>query len=216
MKILFIGNSHTFYNAMPFQVRHLVRGAGIGCDVCIVANGGMTLGWHAEQPSTIADILYGEFSHIVLQQKSHPFDGAEALLADLALLEPSLAKSGARTFLCNSWPEKDKPENRPIIDAAIRNASRTLGFGILPVSDVWFNVLAENPVLELYDIDREHASPLGSYLAAAAIACTLAPVNPSTLPARIEVESTVLADVGMENAGLVGKAVEKALREKRT
>ena len=54
MKILFVGNSHTYANALPFQVRAMIdRTEGVGtCDVHAVTPGGKSLHWHAGEPGS--------------------------------------------------------------------------------------------------------------------------------------------------------------------
>ncbi len=42
MQILFIGNSHTFCNGLPYQVRELLRTSNPDVDVAMCATGGMT------------------------------------------------------------------------------------------------------------------------------------------------------------------------------
>jgi hypothetical protein len=209
MRILFIGNSHTFYNAMPFQVRQILRGAGTPCDVQMIATGGMTLGWHAEQPATIAALSLGEFSCVVLQQKAHPFDGARALSDDLTKLAPALEASGARIVLYGVWPEKDRPENRKVLDDALRGAAADRGLGLAPVSAAWAHLGREHPEVELYDGDCEHASPLGSYVAACVLARVLGQVE--RFPARIETRGRVLTDVAPGDVVMVERAVAAAL-----
>jgi hypothetical protein len=209
MRILFIGNSHTFYNAMPFQVRQILRGVGTPCDVQVVATGGMTLGWHAEQPATMSAIELGEFSHVVLQQKAHPFDGAGALSGDLAKLAPALEASRARVILYGVWPEKDRPENRTVLDDALRGAAFERGFTLAPVSAAWAHLERDRPEVDLYDGDREHASPLGSYAAACVLARVLG--YAARFPARIEAAGRVIADVTPDDVVMVERAVAAAL-----
>ena len=50
LKILFIGNSHTYYNDMPQMVRQRASEDGYGCHVTMLAHGGWFLSQHAEEP----------------------------------------------------------------------------------------------------------------------------------------------------------------------
>jgi hypothetical protein len=118
MKILFIGNSHTFYHGLPFQVRELVRHSNPDVDTAMCATGGMTLGWHSEQPETQMAIQYHEWDYIVLQQKSHPFDGYDVLLSDCKSLLPYLRKTQAKILLFMTWAEKKIPANQATLDKA--------------------------------------------------------------------------------------------------
>jgi hypothetical protein len=55
----------------------------------------MTLGWHAGQPATQMAIQYNPWDYIVLQQKTHPFDGYHSLLEDCKAMLPYLRKTQA-------------------------------------------------------------------------------------------------------------------------
>ncbi len=47
MRILFIGNSHTYMNDMPQLVREMIESAtGEKCDVVMLAYSGRSLKWH--------------------------------------------------------------------------------------------------------------------------------------------------------------------------
>ncbi|MGQ9854612.1 MAG: hypothetical protein ACUVTG_14580, partial [Candidatus Oleimicrobiaceae bacterium] len=75
MRIIFIGNSHTYVNGLPYQVREMVnRLKGTGwCETWMVTAGGKSLAWHAEQPNTILNITCNRWDYVVLQQRTHPF-----------------------------------------------------------------------------------------------------------------------------------------------
>lgn len=46
MKLLFIGNSHTYYNAMPDMVRKLFEATGQRTHITMIAEGGKSLSYH--------------------------------------------------------------------------------------------------------------------------------------------------------------------------
>ena len=211
MRPLFIGNSHAFYNALPFQVREMVRSLEIPCEVQVLTMGGVSLAWHAKQRGTMATIRYGGWTHIVLQQKSHPFPGEERLLADLETLRPHLEHSGAKILLYGIWPEEAKPENRTVIDNALVAASSRFGYPIVPVSSAWHLCEGGAPEIDLYDTDGEHASPAGSYLAACVFAGYLTAQSPVGLPGRIELNGDVLADIAPETARHLREAARQVL-----
>jgi len=207
MKVLFIGNSHTFYNAMPFQVRELLRPQDPAATVAMCATGGMTLGWHAEQPETRTAILYQDWDAIVLQQKTHPFDGVEALRKDCRALLPYLKKSRAKVWLYMTWAEKRFPANQAILDHAFTQVAQEIGATPAPVARVWCRLREVAPAIEMYDVDQEHASPNGSYLVACAFYTLLTGRSPVGLPARICVNGDVLADIPAPIAQPIHQAV---------
>ena len=71
MRILFIGNSHTYFNGMPFMVRHMLRQGGRPqAEVSMVAPDGRPLSWHVKEPTTRFAIRMHPWDRIVLQQQT--------------------------------------------------------------------------------------------------------------------------------------------------
>ena len=212
MRILFIGNSHTFYNSMPFQVRELLRLHDPNAQVAMLAVGGVNLGWHAGQPTTRTAILYHDWDAIVLQQKTHPFDGAQALLDDCRLLQPYLKRSTAKVWMYMTWAEKKIPANQAVLDHAFTFVASEIGAGVAPVAGAWHRLRESDPSIEMYDIDQEHASPIGSYLVACTFYSLFTGRSAIGLPSRIKVRGDVLSDVDDFVARQVQEAVDATIR----
>ena len=49
LRLLFIGNSHTYYNDMPLMAAKKARAAGYDCEVTMIAHGGWFLAQHVAQ-----------------------------------------------------------------------------------------------------------------------------------------------------------------------
>ena len=79
LRILFIGNSHTYYNDMPSMVKALAEEAGFSCEVVMIAHGGWFLKQHVKEPDVRFNIRYGNYDYVVLQEHAHPFGPAEDL-----------------------------------------------------------------------------------------------------------------------------------------
>jgi hypothetical protein len=211
-KILFIGNSHTFYNGLPYQVRELIRLKNPDVEVTMCATGGMTLGWHAEQPETQMAIKYEKWDYIVLQQKTHPFDGYDVLLNECNSLLPLMRKTQAEILLFMTWAEKRFPANQVILDTAFTQVAQTIQARLVPVSTAWRKILQSEPGIELYDTDGEHASPSGSYLAACVFYAAIQGVSPVGLPNRIYANRDILADIPQNHAAIIQNAAWWALQ----
>ena len=50
LRLLFIGNSHTYYNDMPLMAAKKARAAGYDCEVTMIAHGGWFLEQHVAEP----------------------------------------------------------------------------------------------------------------------------------------------------------------------
>ncbi len=202
MRILFVGNSHTYANGLPFQVRAMVEhGLGPGsCDVAMVAPGGQPLAWHAGEPGSTLSIRCGWWDWVVLQQATHPFAGYEQLAADYAGLAPHIEGGGARAMLYMTWARKVRPHQQAEIDAAFERLAGERGLALARVSRAWVRALAERPDIQLYQDDGSHASPAGSYVAACVFFATLTGQSPVGLPARIVEAGQVLAHLPTDAA----------------
>ena len=98
-KLLFIGNSHTYVNALPHLVAELFRiYENEEVMPVMLTQGGVTLRWHSDQDQTAFNIRYGGYDYVVMQQATHPFDGAECLLRGAQMLLPLIRQKGEKYF----------------------------------------------------------------------------------------------------------------------
>ena len=211
MRILCIGNSHTFCNGLPFQLRELLRNDYPATEIAMHAPPGVTLGWHALQPETQMAILYHDWDYIVLQQRSHPFDGYAALQSDCDALLPFLRRSAAKTLMFVTWSEKRLPENQAIIDDAFTQVAHEISASLVPVSRAWQTCLHDEADIELYDTDGEHASPRGSYLAACVFYSVIQGRSPVGLPNAIRVNGDELVNLAHDMAERIQRVVARTI-----
>lgn len=211
MNILFIGNSHTFFNGLPFVVRSFLRQDDPTTEAWMDAVGGMTLAWHANEPKTQANILYHPWDFIILQEKTHPFDGYPVLRESCLALQPFLSRSTARVLLYMTWAEKRFPENQPILEDAFQRTAQELGWGLAPVSRAWQALRRDHPKIELYYEDGEHAGPRGSYLAACVFYAVMTGKSPLGMPAAVSVSGDRLIDLPESEANILQQYAQQAV-----
>ncbi len=170
MKVLFIGNSHTFFNDMPHTFARLwEEGTGEKIAPVMLCHPGMGFDYHTKEYfESRFNLLYGGFDYCILQQKAHPFAGTqEDMAAGKRLAE--LAKAGNVTpVFALTWAEKAHPEHQAEMNAFHEQLCRETGALLSPVGRVWQDLLGQDPEFPLYWQDGEHASVYGDYL----IACT--------------------------------------------
>lgn len=203
MKILFIGNSHTYMNGLSYQVREMIN-ASVGradCEAWMLTAGGKSLGWHASEPGTQLNIVCNPWDYIALQQQTHPFAGYDQLAADCEKLRPYLMKTGSKVLLYLTWKHKEAPESdQEDLTSAFGRLSRELGWPAVPVGPAWRRARQLRPEIDLYAADGAHASQAGTYLAACVFYGIITGMPPKRLPARIVTHGTVLADLPPELA----------------
>jgi hypothetical protein len=197
MRILFIGNSHTYLNGLPFQVRAMVDHVlGQGrCFAWMCATGGQTLLGHSGELAEVAAIRFHPWDHIVLQEATHPFRGYDALREGFDALEPHLRFSGAELLFYQTWSRRQRPHHQAELDVAFNRLATEKSLRVIPVADAWHRAIKQHPQLDLYDEDGSHASPAGTYLAACVFFAALTGLTTAELPARIETGGATLADL---------------------
>lgn len=198
LRVLFIGNSHTYFNDMPYLFQQLAQWAsGAAVEVVMLAQGGWSLGQHLDKEERF-NIRYGRYDYIVLQQVTHPFPGAEALLEQAGALGEWIAHTGARTVGYMTWAQQDRPEDQACLTQAFRALAREQDAILAPVG-LAFQALREGGI-DLYDADGCHASPAGSYLAACVLVAAILGEDPTGLPGRIAWQDEILCDLEEETA----------------
>ena len=167
--ILFIGNSHTYFNDMPMMVRRRAEEAGYDCRVTMLAHGGWFLAQHIQEPDVRFDILYGKYDYVVLQEHAHPFGPEEKYQSAVQGLCEMIRQAGSIPVLYETWARKAEPEAQEEMNGAHGRAAGATGALLARVGERWWKYREEKPELELYAGDGAHASPAGSDFAAGCI-----------------------------------------------
>lgn len=197
-RILFVGNSHTYTNDMPFIVKGMWECATGDNTVSIaeVASLSVSLQWHSEQAATRGNIRFGGWDYVVIQQVSQPFSGVEALLREAGMLiDELIVPSGARPIAFLTWPRKDQPEKQHELTLAYQELCRQHAALLAPVGIAWDITKRAWPQIELYALDGGHASIAGSYLTSLVFMRVLTDRDIIGLPAKVSVNGIVLADI---------------------
>ncbi len=172
-KILFIGNSHTYFNDMPRMVQELFLLSGEAAEVTMLTLGGMRLDWHLKNEQTAFNLRYGNYDYCVLQQSAHPFDGYQLLSDGVSGIRSLVPGTSTKFALYMTWAEKKFPENQEEMSEAYEKTATEQHLLLAPVGRLWQKFRTLHPEIELYFTDGAHASPEGSFLAAATIFHTL-------------------------------------------
>lgn len=179
VRVLFIGNSYTFYNDLPILFADLVSSGGYEVDVEMSAQGGASLADHASHMMTLRKLDRESWNYVVLQEQSRiPLnqEQREGVMHPAArVLDEKARAAGAKTILFSTWglrdglPNEGYPDYHSIQtaldDAYIETASH-LAVQSVPVGRAWMTALNEDTELALWADDGSHPSLAGSYLAA--------------------------------------------------
>ena len=175
MRVLFVGNSHTYFNDMPeLFARMCEQLSGVRPEVTMLAYSGRALNWHREEYFSLRfALLYGRYDYCVLQQQAHPFPDEEETRAAVRRILALCRAGGAKPVLFMTWAQKHEPEMSGVMSRFYRALAAETGALIAPVGELFALVQHEHPEIELFWQDGAHASPYGSYLSAAAFASLL-------------------------------------------
>jgi hypothetical protein len=184
LRVLFIGNSYTYFNNLPTMIATLgAPGAGTPSrprlEVESVTEGGATMQRHWEAMRQDR-VRVGPWNAVVLQGQSvEPiaafvdfdtyvgrFAGVISEAGARAVLFATWARRSGDTLYAQPWSGGDFETMTAWLDGAYRRAAMNHGAEVAPVGARWAVALNERPSLGLYDPDGSHPSLAGSYLAA--------------------------------------------------
>ncbi|MBR6728409.1 MAG: hypothetical protein IKM08_09480 [Clostridia bacterium] len=172
MKLLFIGNSHTYYNSMPETVLRLLEATGQKTHVTMLTEGGKGLAFHAASPAAAFNIRCGRYDAIIAQDKASGFD--PALFRDGAKTIKEMAdRAGTPLFLYMPWAGRAKRDAQGAMTEAYQSFCKSNHCQMAPVGEVFSRILLSESTELLYHEDGNHASPVGSYIAAVSIFYTV-------------------------------------------
>jgi len=194
--ILLIGNSLTIYNSLFETIMEVAKSNGDSVFVRNRSSFGWSLKNHCESKETLDAINSKNWDYVVIQGTGAGSEVKSSTVADstfykyalflaekikmnnentrIVLFMTSGAKYGALTFndtiSCRKDPlvcdfdgmqERIKENNIAL--------SKLIDAEIAPAGIMWKILINENKSFELYDPDKVHPSPLGSYASALAI-----------------------------------------------
>jgi hypothetical protein len=181
MKILFIGNSYTFFNDMPTIFEGLAKENGEEATVFSVTKGGRKLYQNLTEGDEWGEKIKSlcrehDFDVLILQEQSYlPVVDKEKFIEGAAGVKALVGAK--RTVLYSTWGRK---EGCPLLDelkissdemtealaTAYEECAKTLGAEISYVGRTFAKIRKTDETIELYSSDLSHPSYKGSVTAA--------------------------------------------------
>ena len=185
LRVLFIGNSHTYFNDSPIVFKQLAEaGQDVEVEVSMQAHPGVTYGWHLSQGAELRfALLHGNYDYVLLQQAAHsPCPSPEETIADGKKLIERVKQCGSTPILVMPWAEKRYPEHQATMYNTYTTLAKECDVKFSPVGYVFERVLKERPDIELYWFEGEHCSPYGTYVNACCAYSMIFGESPVGLP----------------------------------
>jgi uncharacterized protein DUF4886 len=202
-RVLFIGNSLTYYNDLPGMLNRLAASGpapGIVTSAVTAPNATLLSQW--QMGNAQKKIAEATWDYVVLQDVStQPLTNPAAFFEYARRFDELIRAAGAETILYLTWawrgPMFDVQQDQ--VTAAYTKAAHDSGAILAPAGLAWKTALHEMPALDLYDPDGNHPNVLGTYLIASVFYQTItgrSPVPLTHLPAGVSAErASYLRDV---------------------
>jgi len=208
LQVLFLGNSHTYFNYMPQILAHLVssknRGFELTVDQCTGEGAG--LAWHWQSLQSRQAIKEKQWDFVVLQDRSSgPLEEPDSFLRHAELLDAEIKRYGAQTILFLTWANQSRPETQTMIANLYQDTAQNLQARLAPVGLAWKAILQTYPDIILHHDDGRHTNPTGSYLAACVFYCVLFATSPEGLSGSFFYKNKLWLNLDKETAILLQK-----------
>ncbi|MDO9255815.1 MAG: hypothetical protein Q7U54_09915 [Bacteroidales bacterium] len=199
-KVLFVGNSYTYYNdGVDYHLQQMLKADSssdsINYVIRKIAVGAYTLEAHYADPLTITKIKSENWNTVVLQEQStRPINNPELFSEYARYLDAEIKKVNAKTVLYMTWPDKDNPSDMDSLAASYQLVGRQLNAMVAPVGKVREYIQKTYPQIELYISDNKHPTLSGTYTAACVFYFSLLKKNPvenKYIPSGMSTENVV-------------------------
>ncbi len=211
LRVLFIGNSLTYANDMPWIVQALAKATGQSLDVAVESLGGANLEDHWNHGAAQRRIDEGGWSVVVLQQgPSSLVENRENMRELTRRFAERIAKVGARTAMYMVWPDSKRLAFFDQVRESYALAAEDVGGMLFPAGEAWRAAWRREPHAPLYRRDGFHPSPTGSYTAALSIYGMLYGRPLRGLPARLQLRKGAVVQVPPRLATLLQEAATEA------
>ncbi len=175
VRMLFIGNSHCFFWAVPESLAAMINAAPMGLHVEVdrCLRGGKDAGWLLKNTDAQQRIATGNYDYVVIQSMRMEQPGDEQHLRRSARAFARLAaRAGSTLLMYCTWPRKGATRDA-YRDQITRNyaIARAAEAGFVPAASAWERVRRERPGLRLHNSSPEdtvHSGMYGAFLAVCA------------------------------------------------
>jgi hypothetical protein len=206
--VLFIGNSFTFMNNMPFIFKDIAESKGKKIFVDTVVEGGKNFEYHASRPETFSTIKSRKWDYVIIQGHSNELAQPESKVDKNSLpfaqkIVDSIRENNPCTqvIVYMTWAYKNgNPKWAPIssydsMQYRVKNQylrfADLLDARVSPVGEVWKTIRTNYSGINLYDPDNQHPSLYGSYLSACTHFATIFQESPLGNTSQVQVEQAV-------------------------
>ncbi|HQR38325.1 MAG TPA: SGNH/GDSL hydrolase family protein [Blastocatellia bacterium] len=183
MRVLFVGNSLTYFNDVPALVERIGRANGRRIDTTMIAYPNYALEDHIARGNAPKAIAKGGWDVVVFQQgPSASPEFRDNLIEYSTRFADMIRQAGGRPAVYQVWAARNRSFDFDRVRESYRIAARKSGSMLMPVGDARRDAMVRDPSIDLFGPDGFHPSMDGSVLAALVIYQRLTGEAPAKLP----------------------------------
>lgn len=215
--VLFVGNSLTYVNDLPFIVEALVDSVpGLTPSERIapamVAFPDFALEDHWAQGTAIRALDQSKWNVVVLQQGSSALEESRINLREWTKkFDTKIRAAGARTAMYAVWPFESRQFDFDRVNESYTLAATDVNGMLFPVGEAWRAAWRRDPNMALYATDGLHPSVRGSYVGGLVIAAMLLDRSPVGWPARLTLRTGAVVAIPAADATVLQEAAAEAI-----
>jgi hypothetical protein len=167
LKVLFVGNSLTYYNEMPVIAATLSEHESRPMRIALAVRAGASLKQLWLETDARAKISKTRWDYVVIQGgagAAGPLKQVDEFDTYLALFATEARRNGAEPLFYQVWSLKQPAEH----EAASMASAKSVRARVVPAGSAWYDLIG-SARFDRLDSDGVHPNALGSYL----IACTI-------------------------------------------
>jgi hypothetical protein len=186
LRVLFVGNSHTYVNDLPTIFLNLAQSGGHPVIKDMSAPGGYTLQQHSTNATTLAKIGQGTWDYVVLQEQSEypviEYYRDSSMYPSARILDSLIRSYGQQTAFYMTWgwrdggthtinghsspPFRDYFQMQDSVTSAYMRIAGELNALLIPAGNAWKIAKTIDSSLVLWLVDGYHPQLIGSYMTA--------------------------------------------------
>lgn len=168
MKVLFVGNSHTFTHDVPSIINKLFIENNEKWEYKEMTVSGQTLHFHSQRSELFEEIEKGNYDIVILQERASNFDQTLFDEGFEPLYKHIIENSKSHILMYMIWSNESRPEVQKTILESYLKAGRNDRVSLASAGIVWDIIRHHHKDITLY-MDGNHATKTGAYLAASTL-----------------------------------------------
>lgn len=185
LRVLFVGNSYTYYNNLPQLVSILSKQTGttLITQKSVVGGAKLSEHWHGQRGLKTKEMIRsGNYDIVVLQEYSlGAIEQSDSLKFYAKLFCNLIKENGAVPYLYQTWAREKVPQYFETIEKVYTEVAEDNDARLVPVGRAWRLANQLRPNIQLFDADGSHPSNLGTFLAACLFTATITGEIPETI-----------------------------------